>query len=295
MAITRSDNRKQACRQCARLEKTVDLRATGFSSRFQQRSNNRDRIMAFRPSLALAFALSLACLPVSAPAADGVSVTAAMLPQTGLSAGMLTRDAAFVHRFFRPEKPSGNILILLHGSGGDETTLVSVASRIAPDATLIGIRGRIVQDGINRWYKRITPTEFDQQDVRAEAAAFARFLRGMADAQKLDLSAATFLGYSNGANLIAALTQLDPGLVRKAVLLRPMPVLSETANVDLSQTRVLTIAGQNDQLYFPFAPRLEELLRGCGADVDARTIASGHGIGDEDARIAAEWLGSAAR
>ena len=250
--------------------------------------------MASRPSLALALVLMLLPLAGPARAADGAGATA-MLQQAALSVETVTREAAFVHRLFQPEKPSGRVLILMHGSGGDETTLVSLASRIAPDATLVGIRGRVVQDGVKRWYRRMTPTEFDQQDVRAEAAAFAGFLRDIARERKLDLSAATFLGYSNGANLIAALTQLHPDLVRRAVLLRPMPVLAKTAEVNLSDTRILTIAGENDRLYFPFAPRLVSLLRGCGANVDARVIASGHGIGDEDARIAAEWLGSTAK
>lgn len=247
--------------------------------------------MASREALMLALSLALAA---PAYAADGVT-NAAAVQQAALAADTISREAAFIHRLFRPEKPSGRTIILMHGSGGDETTLVTLASRIAPDATLIGIRGRVVQNGVKRWYRRVSPTEFDQQDVRGEAAAFVDFLRGVASEQKLDLSKAVFLGYSNGANLIAALTQLYPGLVRNAVLLRPMPVLSDADAVDLSDTRFLTIAGENDTLYLPFAPALEARLRGCGASVEARVINSGHGIGDEDARIIAEWLGNAAK
>lgn len=250
--------------------------------------------MASRSLLLPALALALAAIVVPARATDGAR-TAAALGQAALSTETITREAAFVHRLLRPEQASGRTLILMHGSGGDETTLFALAARIAPDATLIGIRGRVVQNGIKRWYRRVTPTEFDQQDIRAEAAAFADFLREMASRQAIDLANVTFLGYSNGANLIAALTQLHPGLVRRAVLLRPMPVLAETPQVDLSDARILTIAGEKDRLYFPFAPKLEALLRGCGANVEARVIASGHGIGDEDARIVAEWLGSASK
>ena len=248
--------------------------------------------MASRPPLLLVLSLCLAAMAWPARAVDGVA-TAALLHKAALSTDMLTRESIFAHKLFRPEKPSGRVMILMHGSGGDETTLVSLASRIAPNATLVGIRGRVVQNGVKRWYRRLTPTEFDQADVRAEADAFVAFLREMAREQKLDLTAATFLGYSNGANLIAALTQLHPGLVREAVLLRPMPVLAETSTVDLSRTRVLTIAGENDRLYFPYAAELEARLRGCGADVEARIIESGHGIGEEDARLVAEWMGTA--
>lgn len=247
--------------------------------------------MASLPSLALISLLALAGSTQLAKASES-AVAATALRQAALAVDTVTREAGFVHRLFRPEKPSGRTIIMLHGSGGDETTLARLAASIAPDATLIGIRGRVVQNGIKRWYKRITATEFDQQDVRSEADAFVAFLKGIATEQGIDLASVTFLGYSNGANLIAALTQLHPGLVRRAVLLRPMPVLSEAAKVDLSQTRFLTIAGENDKLYFPYAPKLTERLRDCGASVEARVIHSGHGIGEEDIRIAAEWLGS---
>lgn len=249
--------------------------------------------MASLPSLLVACAAILATSVLSAQAA-GEQQTA-MLQHAALPMGAITHEAAFAYQVVKPERPSGRVLVLMHGSGGDETTLVSLASRIAPDALLIGVRGRVVQDGVKRWYKRVTATEFDQQDVRGEANAFVDFIGKTAKELKIDLSAATFLGYSNGANLIAALTQLHPGLVRRAVLLRPMPVLSDAPQVDLSSSRFLTIAGEDDTLYYPFASRLEARLRGCGASVDARVIDSGHNLGDEDIRIAAEWLGSAAK
>lgn len=250
--------------------------------------------MASQPSLIAASALAF--LVFSSPARAAGDVTAAaMLHQVSLPADAVTRESTFAYRVVRPERPSGRVLVLMHGSGGDESTLVSLASRIAPDAMLIGVRGRVVQDGVKRWYKKLTATEFDQKDVRVEASAFVDFIARTARDLNVDLSAATFLGYSNGANLIAALTQLHPGLVSRAVLLRPMPVLNDAPQVDLSSSRFLTIAGQNDKLYYPFASHLEERLRGCGANVDARVIASGHNIGEEDIRIAAEWLGRAQR
>lgn len=248
--------------------------------------------MASLPSLRTAVLLLCAVIASPAPAADG-AITTGMLRQASLPMETVIREPEFAYKVVEPKSPTGRVMVLMHGSGGDETTLVALAARIAPGATLIGVRGRVVQDGVKRWYRRVTPTEFDQQDVRAEADAFVAFIRRTGRELGLDLSAATFLGYSNGANLIAALSQLHPGFVRTAVLLRSMPVLDETGSVDLSQTRFLTIAGENDKLYFPFSSRLAARLRECGAAVDARVVAAGHMIGDEDARIAAEWLGRA--
>lgn len=207
------------------------------------------------------------------------------------NAGSLVRAKDFVVLVKRPENADGETLVLLHGSGGDETTLMSLAARIAPRAVLMGVRGRIVQDGKKRWYRRLTPTSFDQDDIRHEAAAFAGFLQDAVEKGRLDPDHTTFIGYSNGANLLAALTVLHPGLVERAVLLRPMSVLDEVPQAaDLSQLRVLTVAGTADRIYAPLAPALEAVLRDHGASLDARTIKANHGLGKQDVSIVADWL-----
>lgn len=202
----------------------------------------------------------------------------------------LAKSADFAFEIVRPERPDGRTMVLLHGSGGDETSLVRLATRIAPHATLLGIRGRVTQDGRRRWYRRLTPVTFDQHDVRVESEAFARFLGRTALELGIDLDRTVFLGYSNGANLIAATALLHPGLVRKAALLRPMSVLDQPPTPPLAGASLLMIAGASDRTYAPFAPALEQLLESCGAVVDSRSISSDHMIGDEDARIVAEWL-----
>ena len=261
-------------------------RADEGGQRLFHPSVDRDRMMAPRSSLALSI---FAALWLAGPlhAQDRPAP-----PET--QAGELVYAKGFVHRLYRPEAPDGRVFVLLHGSGGDETTLVGLARKIDPAATLVGIRGRLVQNGVTRWYRRLSPTEFDQKDVRAEAAAFVAFLAALARDNGLDAANATFLGYSNGANLIAALSVLHPGVVRRAVLLRAMPVLADAPSADLSRTRFLTISGERDKLYFPFASRLASLLADRGAMVESRVVPSGHGIGDEDATIAAQWLAEAA-
>ncbi len=204
----------------------------------------------------------------------------------------IERVQEFTYLVRRPEKPATCTIVLLHGSGGDEASLMALAAKIDPDALLLGVRGRVTQEGVSRWYKRLTPTSFDQQDVKAEAEAFVSFLSQTAAEQKLDLSNAIFLGYSNGANLIGALTLLHPSLINRAVLLRAMPVLEEAPEAKLG-ANILTIAGKTDGTYGPFAPKLEKLLTSRGARVKSYMIDSGHGIGDEDARLVREWLAMA--
>jgi phospholipase/carboxylesterase len=204
--------------------------------------------------------------------------------------GALQRDLSFAYRVYRPQEAEDEALVLLHGSGVDETTLVPLAAEIAPRAMLVAVRGRIAGDGGVRWFARITPTRFEQQSIRTEADAFAAFIVEARRANGLDLGRTTFLGYSNGANLISSVMLLHPGLIERAVLLRAMPVLDDVPPTDLSKARVLVIAGAADVTYAPFAPALEALLRGHGAEVEARTVAAGHEFGAEDASIVRDWL-----
>lgn len=205
--------------------------------------------------------------------------------------GFLHHDLAFPYRIFRPADARGECLFLLHGSGVDETTLMPLARQIAPKATLVAARGRIAQEDGFRWFERITPTRFEQESIRTETDAFAEFVAEIAPRHGLDLSRSTFLGYSNGANLVSTLMLLRPGLVERAALLRPMPVLDEVPATDLTGTKALIIAGAVDLTYAPFAPALVTLLSQHGAEVDARIVSSGHEFGDADAAIVRQWMG----
>ncbi|RWC41398.1 MAG: alpha/beta hydrolase [Mesorhizobium sp.] len=207
----------------------------------------------------------------------------------------LRRDLTFRYRLCSPADSTGECFFLLHGSGVDETILVPLAREIAPRAVLIAVRGRIVQEDGFRWFARITPTRFEQSSIRTETDAFAGFVADAATRHHLDLSRAIFLGYSNGANLVSSLMLLHPGLVERAALLRPMPVLDDVPATDLSKARVLIVAGAADLTYAPFAPALVTLLSQHGAEIDARIVPSGHEFGSADAAIVRQWLaGSAA-
>jgi phospholipase/carboxylesterase len=202
----------------------------------------------------------------------------------------LMDDLSFHYHLLRPASPDGRTLVLLHGSGVDEISLVPFASEIAPDATVFTVRGRVPQDDGWRWYERITPTRFDQESIRTEAEAFADFMAEAATRLEFDLQQMIFLGYSNGANLISSMMLLRPGLACRAALLRPMPVLDDAPRTDLSGASILVVAGASDLTYAPFAPSLVALLRERAADVEDRTIQAGHEFGTEDAAIIRRWL-----
>jgi phospholipase/carboxylesterase len=218
-----------------------------------------------------------------------------IVPEEAFEDLALRRDLGFFYRLYRPTDATGEVLFLLHGSGVDETTLVPLGRQIAPRAVLVAVRGRIAQEAGFRWFTRITPTRFEQDSIRDEAGAFAGFIGEAALHHNLDLSRTTFLGYSNGANLVSSVMLLHPGLVERAALLRPMPVLDNVPPTDLSKVRVLIIAGAADLTYAPFAPALVTLLSQHGAELDACIVPSGHEFDGVDAAIVRQWLmGSAA-
>lgn len=215
----------------------------------------------------------------------------AMLPQFAMPGEprFPLRDLPFVHRFNNPPEPDGTTLVLLHGTGGNEADLMPVARRIAPHATLIGVRGRATEEGTNRWFRRFDATRLDQADIRSEAEAFAAFIEGAVTGYGLDPETLVFLGYSNGANLLAALIQLHPGVVRRAILLRANQPLEEPPMPDLAGTCVLLIDGRDDPLAGN-APSLAPDLAARGAQVDIRVLPAGHELSGADIAEAAHWL-----
>lgn len=199
------------------------------------------------------------------------------------------RDLPFTHRIHRPDQPDGSTLLLLHGTGGNEADLMPLAHHVNPNATLLGLRGRSNEEGVTRFFRRLSMTSFDQDDIRAEAAAFDAFINGAITAYELDPERITVLGYSNGANFAGAVMALYPGLLRRAILIRPMAVLEDLPETDLTGTKVLTLAGAHDP-YGAYAPRLNDWLRASGADLDDRTIPAGHELAQADLAAAQDWL-----
>lgn len=223
--------------------------------------------------------------------ADRAEELKAMLPQFALPGEerFPTFDLPFIHRFNRPENPDGSTIVLLHGTGGNEADLMPIARRIAPRATLLGVRGRSTEEGVNRWFRRVDALTYDQSDIRSEAEAFVAFVEGAVNGYGINADKLIFLGYSNGANLLAAVMQLHPSIVRRAVLLRSLQALENPPTADLAETNVLMLNGRND----PFArkaPELRDALHAGGAEIVSRDLAAGHELTAADGAETVEWL-----
>ena len=214
-----------------------------------------------------------------------------MLPQFGLPGVPRTiyRDLSFVHRLHEPDAGDGSTLVLLHGTGDNEASLLPFARKIAPSSTLLSLRGRATEEGVARFFRRFGPRDFDQKDIVAEAEAFAAFVEDAQQAYGLDETRLRFAGYSNGANFLAAAIMLHPGIVREAMLLRPVPVLSDPPEADLSGTRIRMVIGSDD----PAAGEGEILagqLRDRGAEITLTRVTGDHNLSDEDVTTGTAWF-----
>jgi phospholipase/carboxylesterase len=201
----------------------------------------------------------------------------------------MPQDKTFIHKLERPANPDGTVLLLFHGSGGDETTVLPFGRELSPRAALLGFRGRSNDEGFPRYFRRLTMTDFDQAQIKEEAEVFARFLPDVLAKNGLDETQTTFVGYSNGGNFIGALLFLHPHLVRRAILLRSMRTLEHPPPADLTGCEVLMINGEDDP-YSAFAPALEAQLTERGAAVAAHMVAYHHGLCDKDLELARSWL-----
>jgi phospholipase/carboxylesterase len=198
-------------------------------------------------------------------------------------------DLGFVHRF-EPGAPDARPLILLHGTGGDENDLVPLGRMVAPDAPLLSPRGKVLEHGMPRFFRRLAEGVFDEADVRARANELADFI--VAAREAYGLAAPLALGYSNGANIAAAVMLLRPEALAGGILLRAMvPLAHPEANGGLAGKRTLIVSGARDPIAPPAnAARLKALLEGAGAEVDHRILPGGHELSQADVTLAREWL-----
>jgi len=202
----------------------------------------------------------------------------------------MSEDLGFVHRF-EPGDGSGVTLLLLHGTGGDENDLIPLGSEILPGAALLSPRGRILEHGAPRFFRRLAEGVFDHEDLLLRTHELAGFIEAATKQYELDPAKLVAAGYSNGANIAASLTLLHPGLLRAAVLFRAMVPFEPETTPDLAGMPVFIAAGRRDQMIPPDnTERLAETLREAGADVDLRWRDIGHGLTYEEVMEAKGWL-----
>jgi len=189
-----------------------------------------------------------------------------------------------IHKFV-PGQGSGLTLLLLHGTGGDENDLLPIGRAVAPGAALLSPRGSVLENGAPRFFRRLSPGVFDEADIRVRARELAEFVAGFS------LDRVVALGYSNGANIAAAVMLLYPEVLSGAVLMRPMTPLIPDPLPVLAEKRILILAGNQDPMTTPEnADSLAKLLSRCGAVVEVQWHEAGHDLTPSDFNSAKTFL-----
>jgi predicted esterase len=205
-------------------------------------------------------------------------------------------ELGFIHRYLPPADPSSSTtLLLLHGTGGDESDMIPLGRVLSPGAAILSPRGKILENGMPRFFRRLAEGVFDIEDVKLRAGELAAFIQAAAARYEFEISNVVAVGFSNGANIAAAVLLLRPGLLTRAILLRPMVPFEPEKPVNLAGTAVFMGAGRRD----PIVPtenteRLAGMLRAFGARVSLEWSDGGHALVEREIVAARDWLGGRA-
>jgi len=198
----------------------------------------------------------------------------------------------FIHRFIpATEVGSPLTLLLLHGTGGNETDLLDVGRQLAPAAALLSPRGKVLESGMPRYFRRLAEGVFDLADLQVRTHELADFVEAAVQQYRLASDRVFAVGFSNGANIAASVLLLRPQVLAGAVLFRPMvPLIPETVP-NLRGRPVLLAAGRLDPIVSPDeTERLRRLLVQAGADVTLHWEQAAHGLAPPDIEVARAWL-----
>jgi predicted esterase len=195
----------------------------------------------------------------------------------------------FLHEFVQGS--SKRTLLLLHGTGGNERDLIPLGRELDPNASLLSPRGKILENGMPRFFRRLAEGVFDLEDLKTRTNELADFVAAAVRHYKLAADDIVGVGYSNGANIAASMLLLRPEIMRAAILFRAMVPLIPDNLPHLSSVRVWIGAGDQD----PIVPasetkHLAELLRRAGADVTICFFNAGHGLTNSELETAGQWL-----
>lgn len=205
-------------------------------------------------------------------------------------------DLGFVHEYRAPSRPDAPVLLLLHGTGGDERDLIPLGEALDPGAGFLSPRGKVLERGMPRFFRRIAEGVFDVEDLKLRAGELAAFVARARDRYGVGDRPVVAVGFSNGANIAGGVLLLHPGAFDAAVLIRAMVPLVPDPLPALDGTPVLIRNGFHDPLAPPAeGERLAGLLRSAGARVSLEWSEAGHELTAEDVTRAREWISTLGR
>jgi len=182
-------------------------------------------------------------------------------------------------------------LVLLHGTGGNEEDLIFLGKEIEPNASILSPRGKVLENGMPRFFKRLAEGVFDIEDLKFRTNELADFIQKCSSHYKFDLEKTIAVGFSNGSNIATSILLLRPYVLQGAILFRAMVPLIPDPLPNLSNKKIMLSAGVND----PIVSRTEteslfRLFQKTNANIVLKWQNSSHNLIQEDIDIARKWI-----
>lgn len=201
-------------------------------------------------------------------------------------------EPQFIHRFIPATQSDLAItLLLLHGRSGNENDLLPIGRELLPGAALLSPRGRVLENGMARFFRRFAEGVFDVDDLKFQTNELNEFIKAAAQHYGVAKNKMVAVGYSNGANIAASLLLLHPHALAGAILFRAMVPFTPDFAPHLGHAAVFLSGGIQDRII----PRentegLAAMLMGFGAETKVYWHRGGHELGQDDLSAAEQWL-----
>jgi phospholipase/carboxylesterase len=216
-----------------------------------------------------------------------------------LNNGYDNEKLGFIHRFIpavnsrKNSQGKSHVLLLLHGTGGNEEDLIPIGKMISPGSAILSPRGKVLENGMPRFFRRLAEGVFDVEDLKYRTNELADFVNNASRIYGFDLNRTIVIGFSNGANIGASMLLLRPEVLCGAILFRAMVPLEPASLPDLSSKRAILCEGLYDPIVTQQeASRLFLLIEKFRAKISLRWIKSSHNLTQDDIMIAKEWFKS---
>jgi phospholipase/carboxylesterase len=182
-------------------------------------------------------------------------------------------------------------LLLLHGTGGNEDDLIPIGQMLSSSASLLSPRGKVLENGMPRFFKRLAEGVFDMEDLKNRTKELADFVKEASNVYSFNLNKTIAVGFSNGANIAASLLLSNPETIKGAILFRAMVPFVPNILPDLSDKIVFLSAGMFDPIVSKSQiEALLKILQKSKADVTLKWQQSSHNLIEKDISDAKEWL-----
>jgi len=204
-----------------------------------------------------------------------------------------TDSLGFIHKFAPARPPALHpvTLLLLHGTGGDENDLLPLGNEFWPGAALLSVRGKVLENGMPRFFRRFAEGVFDVEDLKFRTDELAQFIEAASKRYEFSPKRLIAVGYSNGANIAASLILLHPHYLAAAVLFRAMVPFAPDIIRDFTNLSIFIGAGARDPIVPGGQPQeLAAMFESGGASVTLSWHQGGHEVGNDDVEAAKRWL-----